>query len=162
MQPIISPNVAHTAAQAQMPQIVSALGNSTRASRRNTTARNVSYIDQGSSAEDEPDDYDGGPDAGEKVDSDDEDFVASGGVRTSVRQGQRNAGHRQNGTPRGTHTPMMMEEATQSYLGQEPPERLLKWRRVPKEGNGHGARELHGEVNIGYAFVSILCDEYRL
>ncbi|KAH8818692.1 hypothetical protein DL96DRAFT_1714987 [Flagelloscypha sp. PMI_526] len=145
MQPIITaPTTNVVSIERQMPQPVASIV-AERSSRR-AAGKKVSYVDQGSSAEDEPEDNeDGGPDAGERVDSADEDFVASGGVRTSLRR----AGYSRSGRSAAAAVPTMADEINQSYLGLEVPERLLKWRRIPEGGNGHGARELFGEVNLG-------------
>ncbi|KIY46732.1 SNF5-domain-containing protein [Fistulina hepatica ATCC 64428] len=104
MQPIL-----HTATQSI-----------TRSSRRGGV---VNYADPGSG-----DDI---PDAG-ALDSDDSDFVASGGTRTSVRQAK--AASRLNsvfsvqnhaGTPSRPATSVDKSELDQSYLGHTPPERFL-------------------------------------
>ena len=70
----------------------------------------------------EPPSGDEGLDAG-AIDSDDSDFVASGGVRTSIRRAGRPPG----GTPygRGTPQPGASGELDQSYLGMIPPTRFI-------------------------------------
>ena len=70
----------------------------------------------------EPPSGDEGLDAG-AIDSDDSDFIASGGVRTSIRRGGRPTG----GTPygRGTPQPGGSGELDQSYLGMIPPSRFI-------------------------------------
>lgn len=76
------------------------------------------------------------PDAG-AIDSDDSDFVASGGTRTAIRQtrgGRMNMGMSvfnsvsgPSGTPNRIGTPQMdKNELDQIYLGQIPPERFIK------------------------------------
>jgi len=69
----------------------------------------------------EPPSGDEGLDAG-AIDSDDSDFVASGGVRTSIRRAGRPPG----GTPHGRGTPQPFSgELDQSYLGMIPPSRFI-------------------------------------
>ena len=70
----------------------------------------------------EPPSGDEGLDAG-AIDSEDSDFVASGGVRTSIRRAGRPTG----GTPygRGTPQPVHGGELDQSYLGMIPPSRFI-------------------------------------
>jgi len=70
----------------------------------------------------EPPSGDEGLDAG-AIDSEDSDFVASGGVRTSIRRAGRPIG----GTPygRGTPQPGGSGELDQSYLGMIPPSRFI-------------------------------------
>ena len=69
----------------------------------------------------EPPSGDEGLDAG-AIDSDDSDFVASGGVRTSIRRAGRPPG----GTPHGRGTPQPFTgELDQSYLGMIPPSRFI-------------------------------------
>jgi len=70
----------------------------------------------------EPPSGDEGLDAG-AIESEDSDFVASGGVRTSIRRAGRPAG----GTPygRGTPQPGGGGELDQSYLGMIPPSRFV-------------------------------------
>lgn len=97
---------------------------------RTTTRRGgvINYADPGSGDE--------FPDAG-AIDSDDSDFVASGGTRTAIRQtrgGRMNTGLSifnsapgPSGTPNRIGTPQMdRNELDQSYLGQIPPERFIK------------------------------------
>lgn len=73
------------------------------------------------------------PDAGE-LESDDSDFVASGGTRTSIRQSRRTGTSM--GVLTGTSTPVPMAppkqstELDRSYLGMVPPERFIKPRVV--------------------------------
>ena len=87
-------------------------GGSTAARSRRSTAINYA----------EPPSGDEGLDAG-AIDSDDSDFVASGGVRTSIRRAGRPSG----GTPygRGTPQPVVSGELDQSYLGLIPPSRFI-------------------------------------
>ena len=87
-------------------------GASTGARSRRSTAINYA----------EPPSGDEGLDAG-AIDSDDSDFVASGGVRTSIRRAGRPPG----GTPygRGTPQPGASGELDQSYLGMIPPSRFI-------------------------------------
>lgn len=70
----------------------------------------------------EPPSGDEGLDAG-AIDSEDSDFIASGGVRTSIRRTGRPSG----GTPygRGTPQPGASGELDQSYLGMIPPARFI-------------------------------------
>lgn len=70
----------------------------------------------------EPPSGDEGLDAG-AIDSEDSDFIASGGVRTSIRKAGRPPG----GTPygRGTPQPGASGELDQSYLGMIPPSRFI-------------------------------------
>lgn len=70
----------------------------------------------------EPPSGDEGLDAG-AIDSEDSDFIASGGVRTSIRKVGRPPG----GTPygRGTPQPVVSGELDQSYLGMIPPSRFI-------------------------------------
>ena len=70
----------------------------------------------------EPPSGDEGLDPG-VLDSDDSDFIASGGVRTSIRRAGRPPG----GTPygRGTPQPGGGGELDQSYLGMIPPSRFI-------------------------------------
>jgi hypothetical protein len=70
----------------------------------------------------EPPSGDEGLDAG-AIDSEDSDFIASGGVRTSIRRAGRPPG----GTPygRGTPQPGGSGELDQSYLGMIPPSRFI-------------------------------------
>ena len=70
----------------------------------------------------EPPSGDEGLDAG-AIDSEDSDFIASGGVRTSIRRAGRPIG----GTPhgRGTPQPGGSGELDQSYLGLIPPSRFI-------------------------------------
>ena len=72
----------------------------------------------------EPPSGDEGLDAG-AIDSEDSDFIASGGVRTSIRRAGRPPG-----TPygRGTPQPGGSGELDQSYLGMIPPSRFI----IPK------------------------------
>lgn len=106
---------------------------------RATTRRGgvVNYADPGSGDE--------FPDAG-AIDSDDSDFVASGGTRTAIRQtrGGRmgtgvsvfNSGVGSSATPNRVGTPQMeRNELNQSYLGQIPPERFIKPR--PMQQTAH-------------------------
>lgn len=76
----------------------------------------------------EPPSGDEGLDAG-AIDSDDSDFIASGGVRTSIRRAGRPSG----GTPygRGTPQPGASGELDQSYLGMIPPSRFITAKPIP-------------------------------
>ncbi|KAF9483508.1 SWI-SNF chromatin remodeling complex, Snf5 subunit [Pholiota conissans] len=91
----------------------------------------INYADPGSG-----DDI---PDAG-ALDSDDSDFHASGGTRTSIRQSRTRMGtglnifHSTTGvsSPRPTGTPRPEKaELDQSYLGMVPPARYIKTRLMP-------------------------------
>lgn len=106
------------------------LATTAAAHARNTSRRGgvVNYADPGSGDE--------FVDAG-AIDSDDSDFVASGGTRTAIRQtrGSRlasgvsvfNSGAGSSATPNRVGTPQMERtELDQSYLGQVPPERFVK------------------------------------
>ncbi|KAF9452915.1 SNF5-domain-containing protein [Macrolepiota fuliginosa MF-IS2] len=87
----------------------------------------VNYADPGSGDE--------FPDAG-ALDSDDSDFIASGGTRTAIRQSRSRTGAGvavfnsavgSSATPNRIGTPQMEKnELDQSYLGQIPPERFIK------------------------------------
>lgn len=103
---------------------------STAATHSRATARRggvVNYADPGSGDE--------FPDAG-ALDSDDSDFVASGGTRTAIRQSRSrlgagvsvfNSATGSSATPNRTGTPQVEKnELDQSYLGQIPPERFIK------------------------------------
>lgn len=90
----------------------------------------VNYADPGSG-----DDI---PDAG-ALDSDDSDFVASGGTRTAIRQTRTrlangmNVFHASTGVATsGPHPPQPPERAEldQSYLGMVPPSRFIKAKPV--------------------------------
>ncbi|THV03857.1 hypothetical protein K435DRAFT_835648, partial [Dendrothele bispora CBS 962.96] len=107
----------------------------TRSSRRGAV---INYADPGSG-----DDLDADPpDEGAKeVDSDDSDFVASGGVRTTIRQSGRARGNMGTGmgvfNTQGTgstqaQAQQQKEDDTldQSYLGQVPPSRFIKSRPI--------------------------------
>lgn len=110
MQPILAPSSVAAAA--------------TRTSRRGGV---VNYADPGSGDE--------FPDAG-AIDSDDSDFVASGGTRQAIRATRlpsrvpagssvfaTNSGH---GTPGSTTQAQSQKtELDQSYLGQVPPSRFI-------------------------------------
>jgi chromatin structure-remodeling complex subunit SFH1 len=76
----------------------------------------------------EPPSGDEGLDAG-IIDSEDSDFIASGGVRTSLRRVGRPSG----GTPygRGTPQPGASGELDQSYLGMIPPSRFIIAKPIP-------------------------------
>lgn len=92
----------------------------------------INYADPGSG-----DDL---PDAG-ALDSDDSDFVASGGTRTSIRQGRtrQNIGisvfNSTTGTSSTPHPPPPQRpekaELDQSYLGMVPPAKFIKPRLMP-------------------------------
>lgn len=101
---------------------------------RTTTRRGgvISYADPGSGDE--------FVDAG-ALDSDDSDFVASGGTRTAIRQTRAgrmgtgvsvfNSATGNSATPNRTGTPLVEKtELDQSYLGQIPPDRFIKPRLV--------------------------------
>ncbi|KAF8798920.1 SNF5-domain-containing protein [Phlegmacium glaucopus] len=102
---------------------------STSTSHARTATRRggvINYADPGSG-----DDL---PDAG-ALDSDDSDFVASGGTRTSIRQSRRMGSGMMNvfnsttgvETPRRVPTPRPEKaELDQSYLGMVPPARFIK------------------------------------
>ncbi|GLB38628.1 putative SNF5 / SMARCB1 / INI1 [Lyophyllum shimeji] len=88
----------------------------------------INYADPGSG-----DDL---PDAG-ALDSDDSDFVASGGTRTSIRQSRTRGApgtsvfHSTTGTP-APHPPAPVKaELGQSYLGMIPPAKFIKSRLMP-------------------------------
>ncbi|KAF8722432.1 hypothetical protein AX14_009835 [Amanita brunnescens Koide BX004] len=111
------------------PVIASSSSNAT-STRAATRGRVVNYADPGSG-----DDL---PDAG-AIDSDDSDFVASGGTRTSIRQSRGRlgagmsvftaAGHL--ATPGRSSTPKFDKaELDQSYLGMVPPSRFIQLRTV--------------------------------
>ena len=117
---------------------VSLLVQPTLASTSTTTTRTstrrggvINYADPGSG-----DDL---PDAG-AIDSDDSDFVASGGTRTSIRQGRSRLGMGMTvfnpatgvaSTPGRPSTPRLDKaEIDQSYLGMVPPSRLIKSRPI--------------------------------
>jgi chromatin structure-remodeling complex subunit SFH1 len=106
------------------------LGSTATTHSRTTTRRGgaINYADPGSGDE--------FPDAG-AIDSDDSDFVASGGTRTAIRQTRSGrivtgmsvfssqAGP--SATPNRIATPQVdRNELDQSYLGQMPPERFIK------------------------------------
>ncbi|KAG6849280.1 hypothetical protein H0H93_009800 [Arthromyces matolae] len=93
-------------------------GGTTRASGRRGAV--INYADPGSGDE--------LPDAG-AIDSDDSDFVASGGVRTTVRQSGRRGG---SSTPHPPGVPPNQQKAEldQSYLGMVPPARFIKPRAM--------------------------------
>ncbi|KAJ8464080.1 hypothetical protein ONZ45_g17361 [Pleurotus djamor] len=106
---------------------------STATTTRTATRRGgvVNYVDPGSG-----DDL---PDAGE-LESDDSDFVASGGTRTAVRQSRRlgtgmsvfNPHTGVSSTPVAM-TPQPAKQSTEldrSYLGMVPPERFIKARPI--------------------------------
>ncbi|KAL1676917.1 hypothetical protein EV122DRAFT_291526 [Schizophyllum commune] len=93
----------------------------TRSSRRGAA---ISYVEPGSDVDDDV------LDAG-AIDSDGSDFVASGGVRSSVR----NARQRFPGVSSSTRAPSAAptpptDELDRSYLGQPPPARLLRSRLI--------------------------------
>ncbi|KAG6861555.1 hypothetical protein C0995_014851 [Termitomyces sp. Mi166 len=77
----------------------------------------INYADPGSGDE--------LPDAG-ALDSDDSDFVASGGTRTSVRQSQSRGARGASATPH----PPGKAELDQSYLGMVPPAKFIKSRHI--------------------------------
>ncbi|KAF8195600.1 hypothetical protein BJ912DRAFT_1056814 [Pholiota molesta] len=109
------------------------LASSSALTARTATRRGgvINYADPGSG-----DDL---PDAG-ALDSDDSDFHASGGTRTSIRQSRNRMGaglnvfHSTTGvsSPRPTATPRPEKaELDQSYLGTVPPARFIKPRLMP-------------------------------
>ncbi|KAG6865891.1 hypothetical protein C0991_010972, partial [Blastosporella zonata] len=100
MQPILTPATAAT-------------GGTTRSTTRRGGV--INYTDPGSG--------DDMPDAG-AIDSDDSDFIASGGTRTSLRQS------RTRGASATPHPPANAE-LDRSYLGQVPPARFIKSRPMP-------------------------------
>ncbi|KAF8634169.1 hypothetical protein AX15_001036 [Amanita polypyramis BW_CC] len=116
MQPIIASTSSATA---------------TTSTRATTRGRVVNYADPGSG-----DDL---PDPG-AIDSDDSDFVASGGTRTSIRQSRSRMGAGMlvfnsttgmSSTPGRSSTPRLDKaEIDQSYLGIVPPSRFIKSRPV--------------------------------
>jgi chromatin structure-remodeling complex subunit SFH1 len=107
MQPLL--NTTSTALGAGDGGLRSVVGTAGR-SRRSTA---INYA--------EPPSGDEGLDAG-AIDSEDSDFVASGGVRTSIRRAGRPSG----GTPYGRGTPQPGGgELDQSYLGMIPPSRFI-------------------------------------
>ncbi|KAK7028161.1 Chromatin structure remodeling complex protein sfh1 [Paramarasmius palmivorus] len=128
MQPIIttgstsnapSTSAATAVATTTVAATTAALG--TRSSGRRTGV--VNYADPGSGDE--------FPDAG-AIDSDDSDFVASGGTRTSIRQGKGGAGAKGTGAFRLQGSAGAGEEALdQSYLGMVPPDKFIKARYMP-------------------------------
>lgn len=97
---------------------------------RSTTRRGavINYADPGSG-----DDL---PDAG-AIDSDDSDFIASGGTRTSMRQGRsrQTGGTTVFNAATGVSTPYPLQpqraELDQSYLGMVPPAKFIKTRGMP-------------------------------
>ncbi|KAG6917060.1 hypothetical protein DXG01_004032 [Tephrocybe rancida] len=93
----------------------------TAGTARTTTRRGgvINYADPGSG--------DDMPDAG-ALDSDDSDFVASGGTRTSLRQSRTRGG---SATPHPPSTKAEKAELDQSYLGQVPPAKFIKSRPMP-------------------------------
>lgn len=113
------------------PILPSASATTTRAATRRGGV--VNYADPGSG-----DDL---PDAG-ALDSDDSDFVASGGTRTSIRQSARNrfstsgmsvfhSGTGVTTTPYSQVQPRQEKtELDQSYLGMVPPARFIKSRPI--------------------------------
>jgi chromatin structure-remodeling complex subunit SFH1 len=112
MQPIIASTSTTTAAVTTNA--------SARGSRRGAA---VSYTEPGSAEEDV------------ELDSDDSDFVASGGVRTAVRAGLKAAGRLGSGAKHGSPAPGAKgraggEPEVQSYLGMIPPARLIVAKRV--------------------------------
>ncbi|KAF9262936.1 SNF5-domain-containing protein [Marasmius fiardii PR-910] len=116
MQPILAS--APVTSSSAYPTTITA---STRSSRRTGTI--VNYADPGSGDE--------FPDAGE-IETDDSDFVASGGTRTSIRQsrGGRNTSvfSGQGATTQGSGVQTQPETLDQSYLGMIPPDRFIKTR----------------------------------
>ncbi|PFH53406.1 hypothetical protein AMATHDRAFT_137812 [Amanita thiersii Skay4041] len=111
------------------PILASSSTTNTRAATRRGGV--VNYADPGSG-----DDL---PDAG-ALDSDDSDFVASGGTRTSIRQSRGrlgtgmsvfNSSTGMTSTPAHSSTPRLdRNDIDQSYLGMVPPSRLIKPRPI--------------------------------
>ena len=110
------------------PILATASGSNTRAATRRGGA--INYADPGSG-----DDI---PDAG-AIDTDDSDFIASGGTRTSIRQSRSRMNPGINvfnaatgvSSPRPVATPRPEKaELDQSYLGMVPPARFIKPRMV--------------------------------
>lgn len=105
--------------------------NSNATAARPSTRRGgmVNYAEPGSGDE--------FPDAG-ALDSDDSDFVASGGIRTAVRQSRTRLGTGMSvfhsGSGMSTPQQTARTEAEQSYLGMVPPPRLIKARAVAGTG----------------------------
>ncbi|KAG5634289.1 hypothetical protein H0H81_002527, partial [Sphagnurus paluster] len=91
---------------------------------RSTTRRGgvINYADPGSG-----DDL---PDAG-ALDSDDSDFIASGGTRTAIRQSRSRGGTAGVGPSTANPLPPQKAELDQSYLGTVPPARFIKARLMP-------------------------------
>ncbi|KAF5382666.1 hypothetical protein D9615_002723 [Tricholomella constricta] len=105
------------------------LASSSATGARTSTRRGgvINYADPGSG-----DDL---PDAG-ALDSDDSDFVASGGIRTSIRQSRSRGGTYNPNTGSLTpHPPAPQKpekaELDQSYLGMVPPAKFIKSRLMP-------------------------------
>lgn len=126
MQPILAPSFATATA-----------GPST-ANTRSRRGGAINYADPGSG-----DEFEEPPDAGAGVDSDDSDFVASGGVRASVRSMRpQRGGALLNFTSSSSFQPQRLNaapvqektELDQSYLGMIPPSRHISARRI---GIGH-------------------------
>ncbi|KAF9562585.1 SNF5-domain-containing protein [Agrocybe pediades] len=126
------------------------LASSSAVATRTATRRGgvINYADPGSG-----DDL---PDAG-AIDSDDSDFIASGGTRTSIRQSRNrlntgiNVFNASTGTstPRPAATPKPEKaELNQSYLGMVPPARFIKPRLIaptPHEYPSLDVLEQHAE-----------------
>ncbi|KII90626.1 hypothetical protein PLICRDRAFT_106693 [Plicaturopsis crispa FD-325 SS-3] len=114
----------------------------------------VNYADPGSG-----DDL---PDAG-ALDSDDSDFVASGGTRTAIRSSRRgvNGGvasfHAAEGgraTPQGSRTEKA--ELDQSYLGMVPPRKYIKARPMPPTAHQYAPQgDLEAQAQKPTALVPI-------
>ncbi|KAL0579875.1 Chromatin structure remodeling complex protein sfh1 [Marasmius crinis-equi] len=118
MQPILSSAPVASSSSAYPAPLTSG----TRSSRRTGTV--VNYADPGSGDE--------FPDAG-AIDSDDSDFIASGGTRTSIRQkGGRQASVGTFGAQLvgGSIQSGASETLDQSYLGMVPPDRFIKPRYI--------------------------------
>lgn len=100
----------------------------------------VNYADPGSG-----DDI---PDAG-ALDSDDSDFIASGGTRTSIRQSRNNRMQasasgssgmntwNSNSTPGASQSRQEKSELDQSYLGMVPPSKYIKSRPAHPTAHEH-------------------------
>ncbi|ESK95183.1 rsc complex subunit sfh1 [Moniliophthora roreri MCA 2997] len=120
MQPILTGSTSNVPSTS-----TTTAASGTRTSGRRTGA--VNYADPGSGDE--------FPDAG-AIDSDDSDFVASGGTRTSIRQGKGGTAGRGMGGGSGTFkaqsSAMSGEEVLdQSYLGMVPSDKFIKARYMP-------------------------------
>ncbi|KAK1218575.1 Chromatin structure remodeling complex protein sfh1 [Marasmius sp. AFHP31] len=132
MQPILSSAPVASSSSAYPNPITSG----TRSSRRTGTV--VNYADPGSGDE--------FPDAG-AIDSDDSDFMASGGTRTMLRQGR--GGRQTSVTSFGTQPTggaiqagPSTEVLDQSYLGMVPPDKFIKPRYMPPTPHEYPSEEI--------------------